>query len=123
MGEDRTPSQPLIPLELEPGEERVASWNGHAGSRAVVVVLTDRRLVVLNVRGIWNKRYELSSSRRLEEMGVPRAHDAYGGRRLEIEGSDLSFSRASEDAVREEILRCRALRLAPVSKGPSGGTQ
>jgi len=108
----------LFPLELEPGEERIASWKGHAGSRAVVLVLTDRRLVTLSVKGVWNRSYHLTASRRLEAMAEPRAHDAYGGRRLEIEGVDLSFSPASEDAVREEILRARAQRIAAASSGP-----
>ncbi|HUZ80179.1 MAG TPA: hypothetical protein VMV28_06160 [Thermoplasmata archaeon] len=102
----------LLPLELEPGEERIASWKGHAGSRAVVMVLTNRHLVTIFVKGVWNRSYHLASSRRLEAIELPRAHDAYGGRRLQIEGVDFSFSPASEDAVREEILRVRAQRVA-----------
>lgn len=113
-------SDAIAPVELEPGEERVATWPGHAGSRRAILVLTDRRLLMLTVRGLWNRKYELSASYRLEELPPPRAHDAYGGRRLEIGGEDLSFSEVGEDAVQEQILRSRAMRI---SRAPPGSTQ
>lgn len=117
MAEDKADSRPLPSLDLEPGESRIGSWAGREGSSAVVLILTDRRLVILAVKGLWSRRYEPRASFRLEGMPSPRAHDAYGGRRLEIAGSDYSFSRASEDEVREEIVRARDRRAARLSGG------
>ena len=102
-------------LALRPGEEVINSWQP-----TDLLVLTNQRLLLVEVKGVFTKSYVMKSSRGLETLAEPAVKGGGPEYVLVVAGESYWFQGTDAHAARDEIAQARLLRLAQLGLDGSG---
>ena len=112
-------------LQLRSNEAVVNHWNGLAGAAGGVaggglVVLTNLRLIVFEVRGVFKKSYLPIVDRNLETVAEPTVKGGGPEYALIAAGKSIWIRGPIAHAARDEIAQLRSMRMVQLGQAPPG---